>query len=141
VTRKPRSAPSPQDTQRARLVEEFVLLDKQVRDFKPSSLRHAKLRELIIGWYPKLPPGDEITAQGLTADVVISARDHVRSVTLEGRRKLFKLWGARSFIERAYVYMKSLPDPLDENRLYSSPAPSGPRHLRVISKARQTQAA
>jgi hypothetical protein len=121
-------------TQRKKLVEEFALLDAQVRLFKPQLLRYEKLRNWILDWYPDLAPEAETTVSGVTNDILISARDRIRYVTDEGKKRLFKLWGPREFIEKAHMHIKSLPDPRDEKSEYSVQALIGPRHLHVVPR-------
>jgi hypothetical protein len=120
-----------QSSQRRKLVQEYAELDEQVRLFKPHLLRHEKLRTWILDWYPDLPAEEEVIVEGITCDILVSARDRLRSVSEEGRRKLFKLWGPKEFIARSLVPLKSLPDPQDELRLYTVQSLSGPRHLHV----------
>lgn len=122
--------------QRQKLIEEYAALDREVSDFKPRLFRHGKLRELILDWYPGAAPEEEITVPGTSCDILISSRDKIRSVTLEGRQQLYRLWGTREFVARAQVLLKSLPDPKDEAGLYTVQALTGPRHLRVVAKAR-----
>lgn len=138
---KPKPAVDPRWNQRARLIEEFAILDREVRNFKPRLLRHEKLRNLILEWHDSLPPGDEGKLVGKSCDIIISSRDRVRSVTLAGRKKLYKLWGARDFIANCIVQLKSLPDPKDELSLYTVQAPTGPRHLQVIDREEREKAA
>lgn len=125
---------NPVATQRAKIVEEFGRLDGEVEAFKPKLLRHEKLRSVILDWYPGLAGEEEATAPGLTCDVVISARDKIRSVTPAGKLKLFRLWGQKGFIARAVVLLKSLPDPKDDAGLYTVGALTGPRHLHVVPR-------
>jgi hypothetical protein len=132
---KPKPAAA-QWNQRLKLIEEYAQLDQEVSNFKPKLFRHGKLRELILEWYPGASPEEEITVPGTNCDIVISARDTIRSVPVEGRQKLFRLWGSREFIARSAVFLKFLPDPKDEAGLYTVQALTGPRHLRVIAKAR-----
>lgn len=120
--------------QRAKLAEEFAALDQQVANFKPRLLRHEKLRALILSWNPNLPPDEEETIQSKTCDIIITSRDKIRSVSVEGRKALCKLWGIRDFIANTIVYVKSLPDPEDKDGLYTVQAPTGPRHLKVITR-------
>jgi len=117
--------------QRKKLVEEFILLDREVQAFKPRLLRHEKLRQLILDWYPEVPGEDEIHVPGISTDVLISARDKMRTVTLDGRQKLYKLWGQQQYLERSHIFLKALPDPEDKKSLYSIQTASGPRHLSV----------
>lgn len=142
VTRKAKPQPgAAQWNQRAKLIQEFARLDQEVADFKPKLFRHGKLRELILDWYPAASPEEEITVPGINCDIVISARDLIRSVTPQGRQKLYRLWGSREFVARASVLLKSLPDPKDEAGLYTVQAPTGPRHLRVAGKAAAAKSA
>jgi hypothetical protein len=122
--------------QRAQLIEEYAALDQEISNFKPRVLRHQKLRELILGWYPGAGAEEEIVAPGVNFDIVISARDKQRAVSAQGKQKLFRLWGPRDFIAKAAIYLKSLPDPDDRDGLYTVQAFTGPRHLRVVAKPR-----
>lgn len=137
MPRKPKSQTGDaQWRQRLKLIEEFAALDQEISNFKPKLFRHSKLRELILDWYPGASPEEEVNVPGVNCDIVISARDKVRSVTDEGKKKLYRLWGSREFIARATMLLKSLPDPKDAAGLYTEQAMTGPRHLRVIAKAR-----
>lgn len=138
---KPKPAVDPRWNQRARIIEEFAVLDREVRNFKPRLLRHEKLRNLILEWFSTLEPGEEATLPGKTCDIIISSRDRVRSVTLAGRKKLFKLWGAPAFIAKSLMLLKALPDPKDELGLYTVQSPTGPRHLQVIDREQREKAA
>ena len=122
---------APQVSQRKKLVEEYARLDSQVNAFKPVLSRYEKLRGYILDWYPNLAPESEELAQGDTHDILISSRDQMRTVTAEGKTKLWKLWGTRTFIARCTMHLKVLPDPADELGLYSQKALTGPRHLFV----------
>ena len=133
--------PSPQDAQRRKLVEEFARLDGEVNQFKPTLLRHEKLRHIILDWYEHLNPEEEGLAPGEIHDIVISSRDQMRTVTDTGKQKLFKLWGPRGFIAKSLVLLKSLPDPKDELSLYTRKDLTGPRHLTVRLKAAASSAA
>jgi hypothetical protein len=126
--------------QRLKLIEEYAALDQEITNFKPRLFRHGKLRELILDWYPAAAPEEEITIPGINCDILISARDKVRAVTEEGKKQLYRLWGAKDFIAKSQVLLKSLPDPKDEAGLYTVQALSGPRHLRVVGKAQRAAA-
>jgi hypothetical protein len=123
-----------QISQRRRLIEEFALLDREVDNFKPRLFRHGKLRELILDWNRDLEPDQERLIAGESCDILISSRDRVRTVTLDGRKALMKLWGTKDFIARSIVLLKSLPDPKDEQNLYTVQELSGPRHLHVVAR-------
>ena len=135
------SRKAPQQIQRRKLVEEFARLDSEVNQFKPSLLRHEKLRHIILGWYEDLAAEEEGLAPGEIHDIVISSRDQMRTVTDAGKLKLFKLWGPRGFIAKSLVLLKSLPDPKDELSLYTRKDLIGPRHLTVRLKAAASSAA
>lgn len=124
--------------QRAKLIEEYATLDQEMRNFKARELRHRKLRELILSWYPGVPAEEEALASGINFDIVVSARDRMRSVTAEGKQKLFKLWGTKEFLAKSVITLKSLPDPEDALGLYTVQSNTGPRHLRVVAKAQAT---
>ena len=138
---KPKPAVDPRWNQRARIIEEFAVLDREVRNFKPRLLRHEKLRNLILEWNSFLPPEGETKLIGKSCDIIISSRDRVRSVTLAGRKALYKLWGANAFIAKSIVLLKAIPDPKDEASLYTVQAPTGPRHLQVIDREQREKAA
>lgn len=138
---KPKPAVDPRWNQRLKVLEEFAVLDREVRNFKPRLLRHEKLRNLILDWNSTLQPDEESTLKGKTCDIIISSRDRLRSVTPAGRKALYKLWGARDFIANCIVQLKSLPDPKDELGLYTVQAPTGPRHLSVIDREEREKAA
>lgn len=138
--RKPQK-PAGQASQRQKLIQEYIALDREVQDFKPRIYRHEKLRQLILDWYPSVSPEEEITVQAENCDIVISSRDKVRSVSAEGKKKLWKLWGPRDFIAKCHVHLKSLPDPDDREGLYTQQAYTGPRHLHVMTRVKATQVA
>ena len=115
-------------------MEEFAQLDRELDNWKPKEYRRAKLRQIILGWYPELAAEEEITVPGQTCDVVISGRDRLRSVTPAGKKKLFQLWGPKEFISRAVILLKALDDPQDVEGLYTVEALTGPRHLHVVTK-------
>lgn len=125
---------APQESQRKKLVEEYAAIEAQVSAFKPVLSRYEKLRSYILDWYPDLAPEEEQLVPGESVDILISSRDAIRSVTLEGKHKLWKLWGTRGFIAKCVMHLKSLPDPADETSLYTQKALTGPRHLSVMSR-------
>lgn len=123
-----------QEGQKLKLAEEFCILDGEVRNFKPILQRHAKLRELILAWHEDLPSESEAIVPALTYDIVISSKDQIRSVSLEGKKKLFKLWGANDFIAKSSILLKSLGDLEDEQHRFTIAELRGPRHLHVRGK-------
>jgi hypothetical protein len=135
MPRKTKPQPA-QWNQRLKLIEEYSRLDQEVNNFKPVLFRHQKLRELILDWYPGASPEEEVTVPGANCDIMISARDKIRAVTQEGKQKLYRLWGAKGFVAKSVVLLKSLPDPKDAEGLYTVAGLTGPRHLRVILKSR-----
>jgi hypothetical protein len=134
---KPRQKPG-SEIQREKLVEEFCALDREIENYKPRLQRHEMLRSLILNWFPDLADDTEMTVAGIDHDVLITARDRIRTVTPLGRSKLFKLWGKGNFITKCVVHLKALPDPQDPDGLYTVPARIGPRHLHVVAKAQNT---
>ena len=134
IAKKP---PSPQLHQRLKMVEEFATLDREIAAFKHKISRHEKLRSYILDWNKDLAPDAERTIQSKSCDIIITSRDLVRSVTPEGKKALFKLWGTAGFIAKANVLLKTLPDPKDPGGLYTVQAPIGPRHLRVVERAQK----
>lgn len=142
LRRKPQLAGG-QLAQRLKLVEEFIALDSEVQAFKPKLLRHEKLRQVMLDWYPNAAGEEEISITGGSCDILISSRDRMRAVTIEGKKKLFRLWGQRDFIAKCHVHLKSLPDPDDVKGDYTTVSHTGPRHLRVqrVKAAAATTAA
>jgi hypothetical protein len=136
VARPKKTTVDAQWNQRLKLVEEYAVLDAQIQSVKPYILRHDKLRKLILDWYPDVPAEEEIRVPGRTSDIVISSRDKIRSVTAKGKRALLKLWGAERFLARSVVLLKSLPNPEDDEGLYTVSALTGPRHLYVMAKVK-----
>jgi hypothetical protein len=118
--------------QRKKLLDEYIQLDREVADFKPKLLRYEKLRQIILDWHPGIAGDEELTLSGAGCDILISARDRLRTVTEPGKRKLFKLWGQKDFLAKAHIFLKSLPDPEDGDGLYTVQSHIGPRHLRVV---------
>jgi hypothetical protein len=123
------------DPQRQIIVEEYAALDREIENYRPRLQRHEKLRQLILDWYPHVDPNLEITVPGISCEILISARDIVRSITPEGKTALYKLWGLQGFIAKAHIFLKLLPDPKDPEQLYTVQALTGPRHLHVVAKA------
>lgn len=122
-----------------KLLEEFAVLDQEVANFKSRLLRHEKLRSLILGWNPALPPDEEQRLISKTCDIIITSRDRIRSVSPGGKKALYKLWGSSGFIAKSIVLLKSLPDPEDKGGLYTVQAPIGPRHLKVVKREQATR--
>jgi len=116
-------------------VEEFAALDVEIESYLPRIRRHEKLRHLILDWHKDLDPEQERMVPGLTCDILISARDKMRSVTVDGKNRLFRLWGPKSFIAKATLLLKVLPDPEDKEGLYTVQDLTGPRHLHVVRRA------
>src|SRR5579862_6531350 len=65
--------------------------------------------------------------------------DFRREVTLAGKRKLKRLWGAAEFLDRCQIAASQLPDPKDKKGLYTTNERRGSRHLTAIP--RPTEAA
>lgn len=124
----------PRLSQRQRLVDEWIALEREVDAFKPRQFRHEKIRRLILDWYPELEVDQETIAEGTDFDILITAKDRSRSVTPAGKAKLFKRWGRNEYIARSTVQLKNLPDPKDELGLYTEEELKGPRHLHVVAK-------
>ena len=119
---------------RAPVVDEYAALDAELARLRPVITRHEKLRELILGWYPNLPAEAGTTVDGSDATVVITPRDNERKVTSDGKIRLQKLWGPRTFADKCIVYLKNLPDPEDHEGLYTELNCTGPRHLKAFPR-------
>jgi hypothetical protein len=93
------------------------------------------LREHFLGILPASMRGNqEGFIDGTESRILVSMCDHRTEVTLDGKRKLKRLWGAEAFLERAKIDTGQLPDPKDKKRLYTVKARTGPRHLKAIPK-------
>jgi len=135
VRRAMAQQPTPIFPSRESIVQEFAVLDGEVAVFKPKLSRHKDLRDVILSWDPNLPPASTKLLPGLTFDVLVTACDSERRVTVEGKRKLWKLWKAGEFLRRCTVTLKVLPDPKDPLSLYTIKDSCGPRHLKPLPRA------
>jgi hypothetical protein len=121
---------------RLAIVDEFGDLDLQVSHFKTKIQRHQELRSQILSWYPDLTSDASTTAEGSRCDVQITPCDRLSRVTLQGKKKLCKLWGLAEFLQRCSLTMRSLESiPQSEHALYTVQERTGPRHLKVLPKA------
>lgn len=135
---KPRIVTPVWPQQRRKIVDEFARLDREIGVIKPQILRHSRLRELILSWYPSVSGDEEIISHGVESDIAISQRDTIRQVTPAGKQKLLTLWGPERFARTAKIELKSLPDQEDPRGLYTAKARTGPRHLRVTKPSPQS---
>jgi hypothetical protein len=67
------------DAERARLVDEYGELDRQVKQFKPVADRHEAVKAIIKSWYDAEPAEAKGVIQGNRYEVQIGARAKVRS--------------------------------------------------------------
>lgn len=114
------------------IIDEFGKLDAEIAAFKPKLQRHQELRETILAWHQALPAAQSAEEAGKTCKVLVMPRDNERVITVEGKRKLYRLWGASDFLERCKIALKQLPDPKDPGGKYTAQERTGPRHLKVI---------
>jgi hypothetical protein len=117
------------------IVQRFAVLDGAVTAFKPTLSLHKQLRDEILSWTPTLAPDASHTHPGETFDVLVTPCDNERRVTVDGKRKLWKLWRMDVFMERCGVTLSRLPDPHDPAKLYTVMERIGPRHLKPIPRA------
>jgi hypothetical protein len=140
------NSPSPAktnlDPSRAVLFDEFGELDSQLAEFdrlhpnlKKQIRRREELRGKILALYPDLPGDQESVAHGTDWDVHISACDNRREVTVDGKRKLSRLWGMAGFFQRCKIELGQLDSiPKTEHGLYLVESRSGPRHLKATPR-------
>lgn len=130
--------------QRREMVDEWDRLDREVKlavaPYLGKIKRLEELRKQFLSWLPEDMDGDrEGFADGVEMRILVSVCDFRSQVTLDGKRKLKKLWGAQKFLEECSIDMKQLPDPEDEKGLYSVKRRMGPRHLTAIPKPQQKE--
>jgi hypothetical protein len=93
------------------------------------------LREQFLTYCPgTMRGGEEGFIDGTASRLLISMCDFRREVTVAGKRKLKRLWGAQKFLERAKIDAHQLPDPKDKKGLYTVKERTGPRHLTAIPR-------
>jgi hypothetical protein len=126
--------PAPTSESRRAKVDRFAILDGQVIAFKPTLSEHKDLRDEILAWYPQLDNAESQTAEGEAFDVLITARDNERAVTVNGKKRLVKLFGIAEFLKRCAFTLKQLPGGEDPENLFTIRARIGPRHLKPVPK-------
>jgi hypothetical protein len=134
------------DQSKREMVDEWASLDRAMKDalapYQGKIKRLQDLREQFLSWLPSGMAGDqEGFLDGISSRILVSACDNKREVTLAGKLKLRRLWGAKTLLERCYLPVKQLPDPDDKQGLYTVKQRTGPRHLTAIPKPAAQQAA
>jgi|GEM_PF-5224309 len=125
-------------------VDEWARLSKEVSiALAPWQAKIKRLEDLREHFLKLLPPSmrgvDPGFIDGLESRLLISVCDFRREVTLAGKRKLKRLWGAAEFLDRCQIAASQLPDPKDKKGLYTTNERRGSRHLTAIP--RPTEAA
>jgi hypothetical protein len=131
------------DVLKCAAVDEYGQLDSDLarldaeHHYESRKRRKEALREVILGWHKDLPADEETIEHGVQYDIRITARDNQRVVSISGKKKLRKLWGAARFLEACAIILKLLPDPKDAAGLYTVNDRTGPRHLKPLAVLKQ----
>src|SRR5579872_6519690 len=131
---------TPEEIDRAAIVDEWGRLDTQVKAFAPIKTRHEKLSELIRSWYPdeKLPPQAVATAPGTSCDVLVGARGNERHIV--SMSMIFKLLGQGKFLSLCKIALNALEDELGGEKALEPHVvwkQTGPRKLTSLPKFEQ----
>ncbi len=135
---QPSMIPSLLPSSKSALVDRYGQLDTELarldaqHHYKAKESQKQTLRETILEWHKDLAGDKETIEHGIEWDVRITARDNQRVVSIDGKKKLRKLWGVTKFLEACSVILKSLPDPKDAAGLYTVNDRTGPRHLKPL---------
>lgn len=78
---------------RSQQVDEFAVLDNQVKAFAPTAKRHAALASEIRGWYQDHPADSPTLAEGKDYDILVAERTEERTLGLKAKAKIFAVIG------------------------------------------------
>ena len=111
------------------IIDEFGKIEDLLVPVKPIIKRREELRAQILAAHGDLPAHASLSIFGSLYEINISRADQQRFTTIEGRRKLRKLWGVEQFLQLCSVAVKNLPGGKDPDDIYSVSQRTGPRHL------------
>jgi hypothetical protein len=97
--------------ERAKIVDEFGLLDQQLAAHKQSIKRLADLGKLIRDWHKDLDPELTYSAKGQSFEVSVGVAE--METHFAGMKVIFDLLGEKKFLAVAHLTLKSLGTQLD----------------------------
>jgi hypothetical protein len=120
-------------------VDEFGALDQQIQLLR---VRHAELRETILGWHAKAPAGDAIEDRGERFALQISACKSARTIFDPGKAfaSLCAAVGLKRAVKLITIPLGKAIDkyvPEQKHRTFVRQQLSGPREIVVVSIARR----
>jgi hypothetical protein len=127
-------AATPIDQQDIADYDRWLVLEAELTPLGPKIKEQAELRKKILDRFPNLAPNLASTVSGTDNDIWISPCDNARTITDAGKRRLHKLWGLTLFRKNAWFALKQLPDPDDEQGLFTVKERTGPRHLKALPR-------
>lgn len=119
-------------TERAKLVDEFVDLDRTIATYKTNLDRHKELRDTILSWYADLPADQTAQVHGKRYAVLVTPRQFQQRITSMAKVKA-KL-GLKLFLELCSFTLKNLNAhiPTSEQAGLVTRERTGHRNLEVI---------
>lgn len=119
---------------RAEIVARFNRIHGEIQVFKPQIAQMEADRLTILGWYPDLQRHESKEVVEGEESCLITVADNQRVVTIEGKRKLIKLWKLKKFLAHCTLALKHLPDKDDPGNLYTMQDRTGPRHIKPLPR-------
>jgi hypothetical protein len=93
---------------RAKLIDEYGELCRQLDEIKPVILRHKELGSMLQSWYVDAPADQPATAQGRLYTLQISPRDNQTTIT--DIRKVYRVLGVSRFLELCSITLKAVKE-------------------------------
>ncbi len=120
----------------AQQVDRFWRLDQQVKAFAPTAKEHTELASLIRTRFENLPAEQDAIAEGVEAQVLISARSVERTLGFIAKVKVFKLIGKAAFLAMVNLTLKAATSVTDEETVdkLATSERTGYRKLVAIAK-------
>jgi hypothetical protein len=120
--------------ERAAVVDKFARLEAELAPWRAKLKQRDDIRVQILSWYPSLAGDASVIVPGNICSLEITQCDRLTTVTLEGKKKLVKLWGLPGFLGRALITLTRLDAdiPKLQQGEYTETARIGPRHLRIV---------
>lgn len=128
---------------RAAQVDEFYLLDQQVKAFAPKAKRHTELATAIRSWYEDHPADQSAIAEGACSSILVGERSEERSLSLKAKLKIYSLIGRANFIPLVNLTLKAAIAATNQETVdkLATKERSGSRKLVAIAKTPETKAA
>jgi hypothetical protein len=96
---------------RAKLIDEYGELCRQLDAIKPAVMRHKELGSMLQSWYVDTPADEPVTAQGRLYTLQISPRDH--QTTIKDIRRVYRVLGVAKFLELCSITLKAVKESVD----------------------------